>query len=170
MKTKLACSLVPLLVLVGVVGCGRTPDAQIDLTGCVQGVWLEGDDACLCSQPLFTTPECSAPDCRESNTLVLKSDGTSKTLILRWSDARGTTSAAGGSGAVLRGQWNLVNGNAPRLVQTFDATHTSYETRVACTQTQLVRMEKNTYDRANDVLARAVESADNGSWQGTPMK
>lgn len=58
----------------------------------------------------------------------------------------------------------------PHLVETFDATKTTYDTAVKCTSTQLVRVDKNTYDRAAPTLAKSVLGADGTSWQGVSYK
>lgn len=157
---NLLALLVAVLAFTACVSKRESP--PIDITACVPGVWLDGD--VTCATCIVSTPECSAPDCKESNALVLAADGTSRNLILRRSDSRTTFSSVGGMPAVLLGRWSLTTQGTPRLVQTFDATKQSYDTGVQCTQERLTRVGTTTsYARAAPALANAVLGA-NGSW------
>jgi hypothetical protein len=172
MYTKLILCLVPILAT---MACGTTKvpapvKPPVDLASCVPDVWLEGSDPCACGSALVTTPECSAADCRESNTLVLRGDGRSQSLILRWSETSGTLSAVGGATAILDAHWTLVTGADPHLVETFDATKTMYDTGVTCSETKLVRINKSTYDRGAPAFGKAVLLADGSTWQGRSYK
>jgi hypothetical protein len=156
-----------LAVAVTALACGTSKgpsSTSISPSTNVPGVWLEAIRSCVCSSPLMATPECSAADCTEANTLVLNANGVGETLILRWSDVQGTFSAVGGSGAVLGSHWRLLAGDNPQLAQTFDATKTTFITGVQCTAAHLVRTDKDTYQRAPDSLDKAVLGAGTSRW------
>lgn len=137
------------------------PATREALTACATASWVGTDRACMCfGGSALDTSECGAPDCAETDVLVLRGDGTSFDLIQRRSVSRNTSSAVGDRGGVVTGKWEV--SPERKLVQVF-ATR-SYVTDLTCSGDVLVRPSKAKYKKASTEVESALTLASQSSW------
>jgi len=156
-----------LLVSTGaVMSCGSreappTARDQQALTTCATGAWIRNEHVCNCqSGSLLDGPECGAPDCRESDALILRSDGTATDFVYRSSEAKSSFSIVGGRVGVIVSRWSI--SNEFLLVQDFGSR--SYKTEMDCAGDGLTRRGAASYKRANANDAATFERSASAGW------